>query len=384
MKIIRPVPITDANLTSSNQAALDSGISAYNSGTTYAQGDLAIVNSPSATVTISQAAPAVITWNAHYMTEKTPVVFTTDGVLPTGITAGRAYFIHSIIDANRFRISASIGGAPIVTTSAGSGTHTCTASTHFLYESLQAGNTGNVPRVPESVWWVKVSSTNRWAMFDTTLNSVTTGSSVEVVIDFDSLVDSVVLLNLSASSVTVVIEDDSEGEVYNETHDLTATSGIITIWDYLFEPVYRDGALYLSGLPPVINGTITITVTEISSDALVQVGTCVIGSEVEVGGTQYGAGVGLQDYSTIDENDYGFYGIQERSFSDTGSLQVYVENSKVDMVVRLLKSLRATACVYIGSDDFKCTFYYGFPSDWNMTIPYTTHSILNIEIKGLT
>lgn len=384
MKIIRPIPVTDATLISSNQAALDTGISDYNAGTTYGLGDLAIVNSPSATVTITQASPAVITWTAFDHPVKTPVIFTTSGALPAGITAGRAYFIHSRVDANRFRISASIGGAPVVTTSAGSGTHTCTASTHYIYESLQAGNTGNVPRVTGSLWWQQTGSTNRWKMFDGSLTSQTTGASVQVEIDITSLIDSVVLLNLSGSSVNITLTDDVDGEVYNEDHDLTATSGIDDWWLYLFEPVDRSSALFVGDLPPVSAGTLTITVTEVTTDTLVQVGACVIGLAVEVGGTQYGASVGIQDYSIIEADEFGVYNIVERDFSDTANFTVAVENADVSRVKKLLSSLRATESVYIGSDDFESTFVYGFPSDWNISIQYPTHSILSIEVKGLT
>ena len=38
-------------------------------------------------------------------------------------------------------------------------------STHKIYESLQAGNTGNNP-TNSPLWWVEVSPTNRWRCFD--------------------------------------------------------------------------------------------------------------------------------------------------------------------------------------------------------------------------
>lgn len=383
MKIIRPIPVTDATLNSSNQAALDTGISDYNAGTTYDKGDLAIVNSPSSTVTITNASPAVITWTAFDLPVKTPVVFSTSGALPTGITAGRAYFIHSEVDANRFRISASIGGAPIVTTSAGSGTHTCTASTHDVYESLQAGNTGHVPRETDSLWWLKVGSTNRWKMFDDSPSSQTTGSSVAVSIDVISLIDSVVLLNLSGSSVNITLTDDVEGEVYNQDHDLTATSGIDDWWLYLFEPIDRSSALFVGDLPPVFAGTLEITITEVTSDALVGIGCCIIGLAVEAGGTQYGAGVGIQDYSVIEKDAYANYLIKERKFSDKANFTVSVKNENAPKIKKLLTSLRATPAVFIGADGFETTYVYGLPIDWDMNITYTTHTILTLQIEGM-
>jgi hypothetical protein len=77
-----------------------------------------------ATVTISQASPAVVTWTAHASTNHT-VKFTTTGTLPAPLVPGQTYFIMATgATANTFRISATSGGAAVATTTAGSGTHT--------------------------------------------------------------------------------------------------------------------------------------------------------------------------------------------------------------------------------------------------------------------
>lgn len=86
-----------------------------------------------ATVTITNASPAVITYTGHNLTANAPIVFTNSGgALPTGIVAGQTYYLASIgaATANTFNISATAGGALINTSSAGSGTHTATVSTY--------------------------------------------------------------------------------------------------------------------------------------------------------------------------------------------------------------------------------------------------------------
>jgi hypothetical protein len=91
-------------------------------GTFYNQGN------QSATVTISNATPSVITYTAHGLTANTPVVFTTTGSLPSGLVAGTTYYVAGLgtITDNTFNVSATPGGSLINTTTAGSGTHTCT------------------------------------------------------------------------------------------------------------------------------------------------------------------------------------------------------------------------------------------------------------------
>lgn len=78
------------------------------------------------TVTISIAAPAVITLSNHGLVFNDRVYFTTTGALPTGLANNTTYFISSAIDANTFSVSATAGGASITTTGTQSGVHTLT------------------------------------------------------------------------------------------------------------------------------------------------------------------------------------------------------------------------------------------------------------------
>lgn len=79
----------------------------------------------SATVTISNASPAVVTWTAHGKSAGQYVEFTTTGALPTGLSVGVVYYVISAgLATNTFEVSATSGGSAINTSSAGSGTHT--------------------------------------------------------------------------------------------------------------------------------------------------------------------------------------------------------------------------------------------------------------------
>lgn len=82
-----------------------------------------------ATVTISNASPGVITWTGHGLSSGDRIQLTTTGSLPTGLTASTTYWI-TVIDANSFKVSSSFAnlqaGTFINTSSAGSGTHTAT------------------------------------------------------------------------------------------------------------------------------------------------------------------------------------------------------------------------------------------------------------------
>lgn len=77
------------------------------------------------TVTITNAAPGVVTWTAHGLVAGKPVFFRTTGTLPTGFSPNVAYYVIAAgLTANTFQLSATVGGAAINTSSAGSGVHT--------------------------------------------------------------------------------------------------------------------------------------------------------------------------------------------------------------------------------------------------------------------
>lgn len=83
----------------------------------------------SATVTITIAAPGVVTMAAHGFYTGQRVQITTTGALPTGLAASTTYFV-SVVDANSFKLCTSLvnaaAGTFITTTGSQSGTHTLT------------------------------------------------------------------------------------------------------------------------------------------------------------------------------------------------------------------------------------------------------------------
>lgn len=80
---------------------------------------------PNATVTISIASPAVVTWTGHGRSIGDPIVFTTTGALPTGLLPGTpVWIITAGFGANSFEVSNTPGGAAINTTGSQSGVQT--------------------------------------------------------------------------------------------------------------------------------------------------------------------------------------------------------------------------------------------------------------------
>ena len=79
----------------------------------------------SVTVSISIGSPAIITAANHGVAPNDIVIFNTTGALPTGLTAGVAYYVlFAGFTATTFEVSASRGGTPVTTTGTQSGVQT--------------------------------------------------------------------------------------------------------------------------------------------------------------------------------------------------------------------------------------------------------------------
>jgi hypothetical protein len=78
----------------------------------------------SSTVTITIAAPGVVTWTAHGLSVNDTIRFTTTGALPTGLAINTTYYVKEVLSANTFTVSTSAGGAAVTTSGSQSGTQT--------------------------------------------------------------------------------------------------------------------------------------------------------------------------------------------------------------------------------------------------------------------
>ena len=85
------------------------------------------------TFTVTIASPAVFSLTAHGFTVGSVVYFSTTGALPTGLTAGTAYYVISAgLTADAFEVSTTVNGSVVNTSGTQSGTHTVTTQRYVI------------------------------------------------------------------------------------------------------------------------------------------------------------------------------------------------------------------------------------------------------------
>ena len=257
-------------------------------------------------------------------------------------------------------------------------------TTHQIYESLQASNTNHDPtNAANSAWWVAVSPTNRWKLFDTS-NSTQTAKATSMYYEIDPGVGATAAaaLNISdATSIRFRVTDPTEGVVYDKTTELTAPPTDAEWYTYFFEAIeYRSNHVALD-LPTYPAATIRM---DLAGGPGLAVGVLLVGQPKTIGMPRAGLRAGIVDYSRKETNDFGDTVLTQRAFAKRAAVTAIVQSNVRDMTFDLLAALRATPALWVIDDSIDPSIVFGWYKDFELLIEYADFAELQIQIEGLT
>lgn len=251
-----------------------------------------------------------------------------------------------------------------------------------IWKCIQGPSTGNAPET-SPLYWINTGPSNRWAMFDGKISTQTAQASPLAVVVKPSYINSLSLFGLEGATLDVTVRNGLAGPVeYIKSISLDGT--ILADWyQYFFEPSVQLGEVVLTDLPPYGDAHLTVT---ISGPGIVKCGHFAVGTFYDLGGTNYGVSIGIIDYSRKDTSASGATTLDVRDFANRMAAEVSFANGQINKVHRVLSSLRATPCVYIGTDvpGYEPLTVFGFFRDFNIIVPNPSQSLCSIEIEGLT
>jgi len=274
-----------------------------------------------------------------------------------------------------------------VGTTYATGAKVIVVATHKIYESLQNSNTGHYP--PDNLtgatpYWLEIGATNRWRMFDSKVNSISSASNSITLSLLSSNVSAISVLEVDAATLNITVTDPTDGEIFNTTYDTISFDNVIDGFTYFFEPFLYSRNIYAI-IPPYAAATIAITASYPTSTA--NIGELVVGALVPLGCTSFGASIGILDYSVKTTDDFGNYTVLERAYSKRGNFDLEIPNSSVGFVMDFLATYRATPLVWIPTQaDYLSSplIIYGFYKEFNIVVEYHNFSKCSLEIQGLT
>ncbi|MBT2242691.1 hypothetical protein JQK15_03995 [Sphingobium sp. BHU LFT2] len=229
-------------------------------------------------------------------------------------------------------------------------------NTHRIYESAIDDNLGNDP--VSSGQWLDIAPTNRWAMFDQALGSLTEADDDMIItLKPDRPINAVALLDVTADSVRV------HGVGYDRTLSPASVPGAVTFLDL-----------------PANDGALSIT---IAGTGTVSVGTLLIGNLLGLGITEASPTAAITDYSRKETDDFGEVTVVQRAWAKRMEVRGLIDTGAVDTVAGRLANVRATPSLWIGDASLESLAVYGFFKDFSIEIAENV-STLSLSIEGLS
>lgn len=258
------------------------------------------------------------------------------------------------------------------------------SSTHRIYQRLIAGTTGTAPE-NDALNWADIAPTNRWAMFDNVVGTITTVTGNLTVVMRPGLVSGLALLELKGQQAIVTMKDKPGGvTAYSKTVTLDGTD-ISSFYEWFYADYVQRTDVVLTDLPAHFASselTVSITAAEVGTASC---GVCKAGPVIKIGNTQAGASAGILDYSKKSVDDFGNYLITKRAFSKRNELKLVTQAHEFNRIYRALAGMRSEPCVYIAAEapGFEPLLVYGFYRDFSIDVAYHSHHLCNLSIEGL-
>jgi hypothetical protein len=275
---------------------------------------------------------------------------------------------------------------------------------HRKYQCLvtHTSSSTTLPDAIGGITWLDLGPSNKWALFDQEVSSSTSkvgNLNVTIKPNGSSLgqyFDTVCVLAVTqASSVRVQVYSGSGrttgvggavgGDlVYTSTTNLDSTF-IGDMYQYYFAPFDVKSEVIFTNIPPYLNAEVVLTITANTGGTTVTCGSLVCGLSSELGAVQLGASSGITDYSIKETNVFGITTFVKRNAAKRTNYSLWIDNSQIRRVYSVLSELRATPCVWLGSDEYAYSplIVFGFYEDFNISVTQDSYSIGSLQIQGM-
>lgn len=264
------------------------------------------------------------------------------------------------------------------------GARVISTATHRTYESLIAGNLGQL--ISDATKWADVGPTNRFAMFDHYRSTATVQpNEITMVITPGVRLNTLALIGLQAVTCTVSVSAGQPSEVVYERTVPLATRSVSSWSQYFFTSFEQQTEVFLFDIPQYSDAVLTIT---LESGGDVMVGTTILGQSVFLGHTRLPVNDDVVNFSKIERNEFGDVTLIPRRSVPTTDLTLSAEKAAVPGIRKLREQLNAVPALWIGLDDandeyFQSVLRHGIYKRFSIDLDRHITATINLTIEDL-
>ncbi|UWQ29919.1 hypothetical protein [Leisingera sp. M523] len=262
------------------------------------------------------------------------------------------------------------------------------ATTHRIYESMQAGNLGKDPTTDDGTWWLDLRATDKWSAFDNRRsNKASRVDEITYSIVPTRDCDAISLFGLTAGSVRIEVFDGAVS-IYDETFVMADTGHVVSAYTYFFGGIVYSRQKLLNGFPGYIGHRIDITIS--APGATAEVGHIVLGRNHLIGGVMDGAEVSHVSHSRKDFDQFGDEVLIKRGSTRKLTVPLRVPTIQAPRVMDIIAEVDGLVTAFYGTVDAQSSAGsnygiegLGFVDDHTQPLDAAGDSIFTLILKTI-
>jgi hypothetical protein len=250
-----------------------------------------------------------------------------------------------------------------------------------IWECILSPSTGNTPTTSPT-YWLNKGPSNSWAAFDSQVSTASTAATEQIYILKPGYASGLSLFGLVGSSVEVSVLSEPGGALLRSSVFLLDGAIISDWYQYYFSEAEQQTEYILTDLSTYDLSYVTVRIV----GSTTRCGHLSVGKVIDLGGSQYGASVGITDYSTKKTDANGVTTFVQKGYSKDLSVNTLFDKSQLNGIYKTLAGLRATPCTWIVADEaeYAQLTTFGNIRDFSINVEYYSTSLCNFDIQGLS
>ncbi len=259
---------------------------------------------------------------------------------------------------------------------------------HKIWESAQASNTGHDPETSGSAWWLKVSATNRWRLFDLEqVTSTAKASSMYYEVTPGIPINSVHMLGLSdVDSVQLRVYDGATLAYDGGQNAAGLLPSESDWWAYCYGPWTLSDQQHYADLPYIVAPKIRVDYTggaAMSTQVLMLGNDTVFAGRSEGGGVEYGVRIRFDRSSNFAANEFDIPTMKTSALVATVSFTLVLRHEDVDTMLDYYRDNGSKVCLFTVSDRWRATQILGKITALETVIENPAFTQFAFEIRGV-
>lgn len=232
--------------------------------------------------------------------------------------------------------------------------------------------------------WVVWGMLNRWRMFDSAINTQTTGTDIIVVLAPGRATD-LCCFNIECNSIKIEILDGSDASVWSYEKDFIEEQSFAGMYEWLFDEFENVPQNLVVPFGWTIIGGEGEKV-KVTFSGAASVGKCFPATSVFIGFTQWDLKVGHYSTAKVVDNEFGTTYLTPGKQSYPISAKVRFELNRFNFVHRVLSNTAGQAYVFSFNEsdtNYGLLDCYGVISDMSSALTSYNDQQISLNIKSL-